>query len=79
MDPSLKRGSKMKSSESVKQEIPTHRIEGFPKVYGDQPSLDLVSFCVIQDILNRPNGIANCSIFNVGTLIMVNNAGKDKL
>ena len=69
----------MKSSESVKQEILTHRIEGFPKVYGDQPSLDLVSFCVIQDILNRPNGIANCSIFNVGTLIMVNNAGKDKL
>ena len=35
----------MKSSVSV----PTHKIEGFPKVYGDQPSLDLVLFCVIQD------------------------------
>ena len=53
----------MKSCKSVKQEIPTHRIEGFLKVYGDQPSLDLVYFCVIQDILNGPNGIANCYVF----------------
>ena len=62
----------MKSRQSTKQEISAYRAKGFLEINRDQPSFNLVSFCVVQNTLDRPYGITNSSILDICTLIAMN-------
>ena len=53
MNALYKRRTKMKRRQSAKQEISTYRVKGFLEINGDQPPFYLISFCVVQNILDR--------------------------
>ena len=48
-------------------------VTGVLEINRHQPSFCL-AFCVVQNILDRPYGITNNSIFHKSTLIMMKNA-----
>ena len=55
----------MKGRQSSKQEISAYRVKGFLKINRDQPPFYLISFCVVQNILDRPYGITKIKNLHV--------------
>ena len=63
----------MKGRQSTKQEISTYRVKSFLEINRDKPLFYLISFCVVQNILDRSYSITNSPICDICTLIVMDN------